>query len=139
MQLPTQRNQRTTFRTHSGSVCSCLQLPTPEIYAASPNPDGNSHNKHFVNLCETICRCFTTLPSTLTGTTLKHFSALFWLGGAVSLLLIFVLFSFLRASSSPNTALTKSFSTKKEERSTKTHVGIMKNTAWHPRMFSNRR
>lgn len=62
MQLPTQRNQRRTFRTHSGSVCSCLQLPTPEIYAASPNPDGNSHKKHFANLCETICRCFTTLP-----------------------------------------------------------------------------
>lgn len=39
----------------------------------------------------------------------------------------------------PKATLTKSFSTRKEERSTKTHVGIMKNTAWHPRMFSNRR
>lgn len=72
------------------------------------------------------------------GTTLKDLSALFWHG-------CWCLFGwaffplFLIANSLPNTTLTKSFSTKKEERSTKTHVGIMKNTAWHPSMFSNRR
>lgn len=35
--------------------------------------------------------------------------------------------------------LTRSLLTRKVERSTRTHVGIMKNTAWQPRMLSSRR
>lgn len=62
-----------------------------------------------------------------------------WVVVVVLFCFFFSLFSFFIANSFPNATLTKSFSTKKEERSTKTHVGIMKNTAWHPSMFSNRR
>lgn len=78
--------------------------------------------------CETVCRYFTTVPSTL----IRNYLSEHFLHGFFSP-------PILIEDSFPKATLTKSFSTRKEERSTKTHVGIMKNTAWQPSMFSSRR
>lgn len=89
-------------------------------------------NLFHILFCETVCRYFKTVPFTLMRNYTEIFKCTFLYG--------YIFFPpVLIADSLPNVTLTKSFSTKKEERSTKTHVGIMKNTAWHPSMFSNRR
>lgn len=99
--------------------------------APSPNPATNSNEKHYTSWLHFLwnsLQYFTTVPSTL----IRNYLSEHFLHGFFSP-------PILIEDSFPKATLTKSFSTRKEERSTKTHVGIMKNTAWQPSMFSNRR